>query len=144
MHISYGLQAGESKDRQAKIMTSSEGDKYINLGKKKRATVRTFKGITLLDIREYYGMDGQEKPGKKGISLTLDQVRHSPSFTFQVHVCLLFSGKLSEKVQVRLTSFSRPRRRNDALWMEEVHIYVLLLYPKFIFITSALSCVVFP
>ena len=57
---------------------NSEGEKYINLGKKKRATVRSFKGIPLLDIREFYGADGQEKPGKKGISLTLDQVRHSP------------------------------------------------------------------
>jgi hypothetical protein len=33
---------------------SSEGDKFIQLGKNKRATVRNFKGATLLDIREYY------------------------------------------------------------------------------------------
>ncbi len=53
----------------------SEGDKYIDLGKKKRATVRSFKDIPLLDIREYYGIGSDEKPGKKGISLTLEQVR---------------------------------------------------------------------
>ncbi|KIM91823.1 hypothetical protein PILCRDRAFT_809789 [Piloderma croceum F 1598] len=64
------------------IHTTSEGDKYVDLGKKKRATVRTFKGITLLDIREFYGADGDEKPGKKGISLTIDQwdaLKHSTS-----------------------------------------------------------------
>jgi len=63
--------AGVSQGRP--LRTSSDGEKYIDLGKKKRATVRSFKGIPLLDIREFYGADGQEKPGKKGISLTLDQ-----------------------------------------------------------------------
>ncbi|KAG6917317.1 hypothetical protein DXG01_002975 [Tephrocybe rancida] len=55
------------------VKTTSEGDKYVDLGKKKRATVRSFKGTPLIDIREFYGNDGEEKPGKKGISLTLDQ-----------------------------------------------------------------------
>jgi hypothetical protein len=31
-------------------------------------------GNTFLDIREFYGVDGDEKPGKKGISLTIEQV----------------------------------------------------------------------
>ncbi|KAG5641648.1 hypothetical protein DXG03_004542 [Asterophora parasitica] len=57
------------------VKITPEGDKYIELGKKKRATVRSFKGTPLVDIREFYGADGEEKPGKKGISLTLDQVR---------------------------------------------------------------------
>ncbi|KZS98332.1 PC4-domain-containing protein [Sistotremastrum niveocremeum HHB9708] len=55
------------------IKTSSEGDKYIELGSKRRLTVRSFKGKALIDIREYYGNDGDEKPGKKGISLTPEQ-----------------------------------------------------------------------
>ena len=71
---------------------NSEGERYLDLGKKKRVTVRSFKGkpplshdgvliahlvkgMTLVDIREYYGTDGDEKPGKKGISLTVEQVR---------------------------------------------------------------------
>jgi len=55
------------------IHTNSEGDKYIELSKKRRAVVRSFKGTALLDIREYYGVEGDEKPGKKGIALQLDQ-----------------------------------------------------------------------
>lgn len=46
----------------------------MDLGRKKRATVRAFKDTPLLDIREFYGADGDEKPGKKGISLNLAQV----------------------------------------------------------------------
>jgi len=62
-----------SGDQQITVHTNPEGEKFLDLGKKKRAVVRSFKGIHLLDIREYYGAEGQEKPGKKGISLTIDQ-----------------------------------------------------------------------
>ncbi|KAI0280983.1 transcriptional Coactivator p15-domain-containing protein, partial [Russula aff. rugulosa BPL654] len=48
-----------------KLQTNSEGEMYLDLGRKKRVTVRSFKGNTLVDIREYYGADGEEKPGKK-------------------------------------------------------------------------------
>jgi hypothetical protein len=78
MHFLYVLQEGESKKRQGKVHITSSGEKYVDLGKKRRATVRSFKGTALLDIREFYGADDQEKPGKKGISLTLEQVGHSP------------------------------------------------------------------
>ncbi|KAJ4002062.1 transcriptional Coactivator p15-domain-containing protein [Lentinula boryana] len=56
------------------VEKNPEGDRYIDLGKKKRATVRSFKGSTFVDIREFYG-DSEEsmKPGKKGISLTPEQ-----------------------------------------------------------------------
>jgi hypothetical protein len=62
-----------SGDQQITVHTNPEGENFLDLGKKKRAVVRSFKGIHLLDIREYYGAEGQEKPGKKGISLTIDQ-----------------------------------------------------------------------
>ncbi|KAK0226101.1 transcriptional Coactivator p15-domain-containing protein [Armillaria fumosa] len=60
-------------DAEVVVHKTSDGDKYIDLGKKKRATVRSFKGMPLLDIREFYGQEGEEKPGKKGISLSLEQ-----------------------------------------------------------------------
>jgi hypothetical protein len=71
----FSLRSHPSK-ADGTVKVNSEGDKYIDLGKKKRAVVRSFKGATLIDIREYYAADGKEKPGKKGISLTLDQVGH--------------------------------------------------------------------
>lgn len=32
-------------------------------------------GSTFIDIREFYGQEGDEKPGKKGITLSPEQVR---------------------------------------------------------------------
>jgi len=63
----------DSEDTGAKLQTNGEGERYVDLGKKKRVTVRSFKGMTLVDIREYYGAEDDEKPGKKGISLTVEQ-----------------------------------------------------------------------
>ncbi|KAK7053297.1 hypothetical protein VNI00_003923 [Paramarasmius palmivorus] len=62
-----------SSDDEVTVHKSSEGEKYVDLGKKKRATVRSFKGMALIDIREFWGEGGSEKPGKKGISLNAEQ-----------------------------------------------------------------------
>ncbi|KAL0569801.1 hypothetical protein V5O48_012158 [Marasmius crinis-equi] len=67
--------ASTSDDGEVTVQKTSEGDSYVDLGKKKRATVRSFKGKALVDIREFYGADGDEKPGKKGISLTEEQIK---------------------------------------------------------------------
>ncbi|KAM3163608.1 PC4 domain-containing protein [Lachancea thermotolerans] len=49
-----------------------EPDAIFELGNNKRVTVRQFRNINLIDIREYYAdsASGEMKPGKKGISLT--------------------------------------------------------------------------
>lgn len=70
------VQGDASASGDIAIHITADGEKYIDLGKKKRATVRSFKGTALVDIREFYGADGAEKPGKKGISLTQEQVRY--------------------------------------------------------------------
>jgi hypothetical protein len=49
---------------------------YLRLtGSKRKVTVSAFKGQTLINIREFYNdkTTGEEKPGNKGIALTLDQ-----------------------------------------------------------------------
>ncbi|KAF9164778.1 hypothetical protein DFQ27_000592 [Actinomortierella ambigua] len=54
----------------------NEAGSEFYLGPKKRITVRAWKGVPLVDIREYWKDDEDvEKPSKKGISLTADQFR---------------------------------------------------------------------
>ncbi|XP_028406935.1 activated RNA polymerase II transcriptional coactivator p15-like [Dendronephthya gigantea] len=61
----------KSKEKSGK---SSEGNYTFEIGKKRNLTVREFKGKVLIDIREYYEDDsGNMKPGKKGISLSVEQ-----------------------------------------------------------------------
>jgi len=52
-------------------------ESWIDLGTRKRLTVRKFKGKQYVDIREFYEdkETGQKKPGKKGVSLAADEWR---------------------------------------------------------------------
>lgn len=115
IYISSNLQdsAGVSKAHQAQTLsTNSEGEKYVDLGKKKRATVRSFKSIPLLDIREFYGTDGQEKPGKKGISLTLDQARRSyHSFIYKFTSSIFSVGGSETKRKHNRPTFLNPKEK---------------------------------
>ncbi|KAH6864838.1 transcriptional Coactivator p15-domain-containing protein [Alternaria rosae] len=58
------------------LKTDDNGDAYVGLNAsgKRRVTVSDFNKSTLVSIREYYITDaGETRPGKKGISLTIDQ-----------------------------------------------------------------------
>jgi hypothetical protein len=43
------------------------------ISKNRRVSVRNWQGKIVVDIREFYVKDGKQMPGKKGISLPLDQ-----------------------------------------------------------------------
>eukprot|EP00946_MAST-07B_sp_MAST-7B-sp1_P005137 g5137.t1 len=40
---------------------------------KRRVQVRTYRGQVLIDVREFYEKDGELRPGKRGLSLKVDQ-----------------------------------------------------------------------
>ncbi|OMO56034.1 Transcriptional coactivator p15 [Corchorus capsularis] len=51
----------------------SDGIVVCEISKNRRVTVRNWNGKIWVDIREFYVKDGKQLPGKKGISLSLDQ-----------------------------------------------------------------------
>lgn len=53
--------------------TDTEGNLYWDISKARRVTLSDFRGKMMVGIREYYEKDGQMLPGKKGISMTLEQ-----------------------------------------------------------------------
>lgn len=54
-------------------LKTKNGESYWELDRFKRATVREFKGKIYVDLREFYDKGGEILPGKKGISLKLEQ-----------------------------------------------------------------------
>ncbi|KAI4931606.1 hypothetical protein J4E85_004200 [Alternaria conjuncta] len=72
--------SGDDDDESVPVVpelkTDDNGDVYVGLNAsgKRRVTVSDFNKSTLVSIREYYVTDaGETRPGKKGISLTVDQ-----------------------------------------------------------------------
>jgi len=54
----------------------------------KRVSVQKFKGKTYVAIREFYEKDGEERPTKKGVNLTLEQWRKLSSSIQSIDKCL--------------------------------------------------------
>ncbi|AGO10545.1 AaceriABR093Cp [[Ashbya] aceris (nom. inval.)] len=91
---------GAGRYRKRKTQEAAEDNVFFELGKNKRVTVRQFRNINLVDIREYYqeAGTGEMKPGKKGISLTEEQYDE----------LLQHRGQIDEA----LRSFGSARRRS--------------------------------
>jgi hypothetical protein len=53
---------------------NADNELYLELGRKRRVTVRKYQKSVLIDIREYYeDKNDQIKPGNKGIALSVEQ-----------------------------------------------------------------------
>ncbi|KAF8507741.1 RNA polymerase II transcriptional coactivator [Gautieria morchelliformis] len=63
----------ESTNGNSNVHSTHNGEQYIELSPSRRVSVRMYKGVKLVDLRQFYGRDGEKKPGKKGIALTVDQ-----------------------------------------------------------------------
>ena len=78
-------------DEKVGVKHNESGEAYFELGKSKRLTVRQWKKAVLIDIREYYEKDSKQLPGKKGISLTVDQYKELKA--------RILDGSLDEQVK---------------------------------------------
>ncbi|KAH7026170.1 transcriptional Coactivator p15-domain-containing protein [Microdochium trichocladiopsis] len=66
--------AKKAKTASATSGKDDEGNSFWTLSANRRIGISNFKGKTLINIREYYtDASGDLKPGKKGISLSLEQ-----------------------------------------------------------------------
>ncbi|CCD23166.1 chromatin-binding transcription coactivator SUB1 NDAI_0B01320 [Naumovozyma dairenensis CBS 421] len=91
-------------------------DAIFDLGKNKRVTVRQFRNINLIDIREYYldSSSGEMKPGKKGISLTEDLYDELLKHRLNIDEALRrFGSKRPRTKTVRVLSDDEDEEDND-------------------------------
>ncbi|KAF4316657.1 hypothetical protein BBO99_00006882 [Phytophthora kernoviae] len=69
----YKKTRNNAQKHQIKHTSNLDGETVFQLSAKRRLTVRKWKSTVLVDVREFYDDNGEPKPGKKGISLSLDQ-----------------------------------------------------------------------
>ena len=77
----------DEKNKNEDIIVGENEVKFI-LDNKKRVTVHKFKGQIKVDIREFYDDHGEMKPGKKGISLSIDNWNKLKGFLDDIEVSI--------------------------------------------------------
>ncbi|KAK9096171.1 hypothetical protein Sjap_021668 [Stephania japonica] len=70
-----GAPAKKNPRRDSSDDSDSNNNNMVicDISKNRRVSVRAWQGKPVVDIREFYYKDGKELPGKKGISLSMDQ-----------------------------------------------------------------------
>jgi len=86
--------AGNQNKKKAKTSTSSsspveeKGKNEWEIGSKRKVTLSKFRNQQKIDIREYYEKDGQLLPGRKGISLSVEQWQSLQKIASEVNAAL--------------------------------------------------------
>ncbi|ORX63793.1 putative RNA polymerase II transcriptional coactivator [Anaeromyces robustus] len=79
----------EKAETIGKAVLNDDGSYMIKLDTKRRVQVRTFKNMTLIDIREFFKTkDNEYRPTKKGISLTLDAWKQLKDSIADIDSCI--------------------------------------------------------
>ncbi|KAI3523943.1 hypothetical protein L2E82_04007 [Cichorium intybus] len=74
-HISEHAPPKKTSKKDSSGDDSGDEDNIFicDVSKNRRVSVRNWQGRVVVDIREFYMKDGKQMPGKKGISLSMDQ-----------------------------------------------------------------------
>ncbi|KAJ4715227.1 RNA polymerase II transcriptional coactivator [Melia azedarach] len=75
-YASDGSDNGHAPPKKASRTDAADDSDDIvvcEISKNRRVSVRNWQGKVWIDIREFYVKDGKQFPGKKGISLSVDQ-----------------------------------------------------------------------
>ncbi|GAB2277291.1 hypothetical protein Dimus_011999 [Dionaea muscipula] len=72
-HSSDGEPPSKKTSRKDSDDAGDEDILVCEISKNRRVAVRSWNGRIMVDIRDFYVKDGKQMPGKKGISLSMDQ-----------------------------------------------------------------------
>ncbi|KAF5246120.1 hypothetical protein FANTH_7027 [Fusarium anthophilum] len=91
--VSKRVKSGTSVESDGK---DDDGNPFWELSNKRRVGVSDFSKKTFVNIREYYDKDGKTLPGKKGISLSIEQYNAFLKAVPQINAALRAKGLLVE------------------------------------------------
>ncbi|KAI9772097.1 MAG: hypothetical protein M1840_001385 [Geoglossum simile] len=87
------------------------GDMFWEISHSRRVTISEFKGRRMVSVREYYEKDGKHLPGKKGISMPIDQYSKFLAIIPEIETALEAKGE--EVVRPVFNNSSSGRSRGD-------------------------------
>ncbi|KAK7969460.1 RNA polymerase 2 transcriptional [Apiospora saccharicola] len=114
--VKTGKNANEA---EGGVDKDAEGNSFWPLTATRRVVISEFKGKPMVSVREYYtDAAGEMKPGKKGISLTLDQWNNLMKASGEVNAELSAKGHAvtepsSSSAPVASTSAVKPSKDSD-------------------------------
>ncbi|KAF5720149.1 RNA polymerase II transcriptional coactivator [Fusarium globosum] len=91
--VSKRVKSGTSVESDGK---DDDGNPFWELSNKRRVSVSDFSKKTFVNIREFYDKDGKSLPGKKGISLSIEQYNAFLKAVPQINAVLRAKGLVVE------------------------------------------------